>query len=156
MSHYVHGDNILQKENHPAKYRDEISKRYLREIKHQYEAWKRANLALAGPIRECTEQDEETITERVHLFNEYKDFLDQQCYAEKFDSRSNLHSTVLEEFMYYLFKDLIADYSEHALIGKSRAFKDIFFRNDNYISMITTPNTPDFAGFESGRLANTG
>ena len=38
--------------------------------------------------------------------NEYKDFLDQQHYAEKFDSRSNLHSSVLEEFMYYLFKDL--------------------------------------------------
>lgn len=29
MSVYVHGDNLEQKENHPTKYRDDISKKYL-------------------------------------------------------------------------------------------------------------------------------
>ncbi|MEH2191299.1 MAG: hypothetical protein V7K98_01340 [Nostoc sp.] len=43
--------------------------------------------------------------------------IDQQHYAEKFDSRSNLHSSVLEEFLYYLFKDLVRDFGENALIG---------------------------------------
>nr|WP_306535825.1 Bpu10I family restriction endonuclease [Geobacter sp.] len=71
--------------------------------------------------------------------NEYKDFLDQQHYAEKFDSRSNLHSSVLEEFMYYLFKDMVAAISEFALIGKSHSFKDIFFRATSYNQMILTP-----------------
>ena len=141
MSVYVHGDNILQKENHPSKYRDEMSKQYLVEIRAKYEEWKAANLVIRGPFRECRETDEATVAERVRLFNEYKDFLDQQHYAEHFDSRSNLHSSALEEFMYFLFKDLTKDYSEHALIGKSHAFKDIFFRSANYISMVTSPNT---------------
>lgn len=141
MSVYVHGDNIHQKENHLSKYQDETSKKYLSEIKAKYEEWKAGNLALSGPVRQSNDNDRATIAERVRLFNIYKDFLDQQHYAEHFDSRSNLHSSVLEEFMYFLFKDLTKDYSEHALIGKSHAFKDIFFRSANYISMVTSPNT---------------
>jgi hypothetical protein len=43
----------------------------------------------------------------------------------------NIHSSVLEEFMYYLFKYLISEYSDNALIGKAHAFKDIFFRADS-------------------------
>lgn len=93
-----------------------------------------------GPIKIKNENDYAIIEERVRLFNEYKDFLDQQQYAEQFDSRSNLHSSVLEEFMYYLFKDLVANYSQHALIGKSHAFKDIFFRSASYYEMITQPH----------------
>ncbi len=59
-------------------------------------------MELIGPTSEATDKDEEIITRRVELFEAYKDFLDQQHYAEKFDSRSNLHSSVLEEFLYYL------------------------------------------------------
>ena len=106
MSVYVHGDNLEQKENHPTKYRDNISRQYLREIRPRYNDWKNANLALHGPVKLVDENDYKIIEERVRLFNEYKDFLDQQQYAEQFDSRSNLHSSALEEFMYYLFKDL--------------------------------------------------
>lgn len=125
MSVYVHGDNILQKESHNAKYGDEISRRYLREIRGKYERWKAENLALIGPVRQNHEADESVINERTRLFNEYKDFLDQQRFAEHFDSRSNLHSSALEEFMYYLFHDLVHDYSKCALIGKSHVFKGV-------------------------------
>ena len=141
MSVFVHGDNILQKETHDKKYCDNLSRRYLQEIRNKYEEWKNANLAITGPVRQLQDTDLSIIEERTRLFNEYKSFLDQQIYAEHFDSRSNLHSSALEEFMYYLFKDLVLDYSEHALIGKSHAFKDIFFRSNNYVSMITSPNT---------------
>lgn len=72
--------------------------------------------------------------------NEYKNFLDQQHYAEKFDSRSNLHSSVLEEFMYYLFKDLVFGISRNALIGKSHSFRDVFFRAPSYREMIASPH----------------
>lgn len=84
-------------------------------------------------------KDTSILQERVRLFNEYKDFIDQQQYAEKFDSRSNLHSSVLEEFIYYLFKDLVRDFSESALLGKSHAFKDIFFMPKSYQEMVTKP-----------------
>ncbi len=46
---------------------------------------------------------------------------------------------MLEEFLYYLFKDLVNDFSEYALIGKSHAFKDIFFKADNYKDMVNKP-----------------
>ncbi len=141
MSVFVHGDNLKQKEEHPTKYRDDESRQYLTEIRLKYNKWKEDNLALSGPSRTVNANDKEIVAKRVDLFNEYKDFLDQKQYAEKFDSRSNLHSSALEEFMYFLFRDLVADYSQNALIGKSHAFKDIFFRSGNYLEMITAPHT---------------
>ncbi|MEW6594820.1 MAG: Bpu10I family restriction endonuclease [Thermodesulfobacteriota bacterium] len=137
---YVHGNNLEQKENHKTKYRDEESKQFLSEIRKEYNKWKASNEELVGPGRDESENDSDIISQRVKLLNTYKDFLDQQHYAEKFDSRSNLHSSVLEEFMFFLFKDIVASFSEHALIGKSHTFKDIFFRSSNYQHMIETPN----------------
>lgn len=136
---YVHGDNLKQKENHTTKYIDEESKKYLKEIREKYNWWKSENEKLIGPKIKSSIDDSEILKKRVKLFNEYKDFLDKQCYAEKFDSRSNLHSSVLEEFLYYLFKDLVKDFSQYALIGKSHAFKDIFFKANNYKDMVDEP-----------------
>ncbi len=141
MSTFVHGDNITQKENHRSKYRDQLSRQYLSEIRSKYEEWKVANLALQGPMKENTDDDLEIIKKRVKLFNEYKDFIDQQKFAEQFDSRSNLHSSALEEFMYYLLKDLTSDYSDDALIGKSRAFKDLSFKSNSYDEMLSSPGS---------------
>ena len=64
----------------------------------KYDAWKAANENLQGPTSVIAETDSAIIASRVKLLNEYKDFLDQQHYAEKFDSRSNLHSEVDPEF----------------------------------------------------------
>lgn len=137
---FVHGNNLEQKEGHQTKYRDGASLQYLAEIRLRYNQWKAANEALVGPVAVPAEDDHTILTERVRLLNEYKDFLDQQHYAERFDSRSNLHSSVLEEFMYYLFKDLVHGISENALIGKSHSFKDVFFRAPSYSEMVSTPH----------------
>ena len=139
---FVHGDNIEQKINNPKpKYDNETAKTYLREIKREYEKWKASNLAIQGPYSYSTEvQTEEIIRKRVDSFNAYKDFIDQKIYAEFFDSRSNLHSSVLEEFMYYLFKDIATEDNEDALVGKSHAFKDFFFNPLNFTDMLTKSN----------------
>lgn len=136
---FVHGNNLNQKENHKEKYCDATSKQYLSEIRLKYELWKTANEGLQGPSKKKEDGDSAVITERVRLFNEYKDFIDQKHYAEHFDSRSNLHSSVLEEFFYYLFKDLVNSISSAALLGKSHTFKDIFFTADSYADMLNTP-----------------
>jgi len=136
----VHGNNIEQKESQPTKYRDAESRRYLAEIRIRYNEWKSANEVLHGPTATVHDDDSEIIEKRVQLLNDYKDFLDQQHYAEKFDSRSNLHSSVLEEFMYYLFRDLVLGISENALIGKSHSFKDVFFRSPSYKKMVSSPH----------------
>jgi hypothetical protein len=137
---FVHGNNLEQKEQHQTKYRDDDSRRYLAEIRIRYSEWKTANEVLVGPVGAATDEDLGIIEKRVQLLNEYKDFLDQQHYAEKFDSRSNLHSSVLEEFMYYLFRDLVKGISANALIGKSHSFKDVFFRANSYGAMVNSPS----------------
>lgn len=134
----VHGNNIEQKEAGVDKYIDSKSKEYLSIIRTEYEKWRDLNLQLKGPFTISQESDRDVIQERVRLLNEYKDFLDQQHFAEHFDSRSNLHSSVMEEFIFYLFKDLVSEISESALIGKSHSFKDIFFRPSNFEEMVHT------------------
>ena len=136
---FVHGDNIAQKISDKTKYNDDTSNIFLAEIKSEYEKWKNANLSLHGPFIKNKKNDIDILRKRVDWFNKYKDFIDQQHYAEKFDSRSNLHSSVLEEFMYFLFKDLVESYSSSALIGKSHSFKDIFFMPTSYSEMVKKP-----------------
>jgi hypothetical protein len=136
---YVHGMNLQQKENHKTKYQDAESKKYLAEIRVEYDKWRIANEKLLGPFIKPSDTDEAIIEQRVKLFSDYKDFIDQKHYAEKFDSRSNLHSSVLEEFMYYLFRDLVKDFSENALIGKASTYKDLFFVHSNYREMVSKP-----------------
>ena len=136
---FVHGDNLTQKENHRTKYMDVESTQYLAEIREEYDRWHCANMDLIGPSLDSS-NSEDTIEKRVELFSNYKNFIDEQKYAEKFDSRSNLHSTVLEEFMFYLFRDLISDMSDSALIGKVHTVKDFFFLPGNFRDMLREPH----------------
>ncbi len=137
---HVHGDNLKQKEISAKKYSDVKSKQLLAKIRKRYDAWRSANEALAGPGITSSRIDRATIEQQVRLFTEYKDFLDHQHFAEHFDSRSNLHSSVLEEFLYYLFYDLVQEFSDSALVGKAHTFKDIFFAAPNFRSMVNNPS----------------
>lgn len=137
---FVHGDNLTEKEKHSRKYRDSTSQKYLAEIREKYNWWHKENMALIGPGIEKRDSDAQIISKRVQLLSEYKDFIDQKKYAEHFDSRSNLHSSVLEEFMYYLFKDLVAEFTSQAWIGSGKnTFKDIFFDHPNFRHMVNKP-----------------
>lgn len=136
----VHGKNISQKESSRGKYNDDESNAHLSEIRTRYDKWKSDNIALVGPTSKPSPNDAKIIQERTRLFSDYKEFIDQQKYAEKFDSRSNLHSSVLEEFMFYRLRDLVQDFPNEPLIGKSRAFKDIFFFPTDYTEMVSSPH----------------
>jgi hypothetical protein len=137
---FVHGGNLSQKENHQEKYIDQESKLFLKEIRVEYSKWVEANATLKSPFSESDKNDVDIIQKRVELFAEYKDFIDQQKYAEKFDSRSNLHSSVLEEFIFYIFRDMVYEFSENAVLGKAHTFKDIFFNSSSYKEMVKNPN----------------
>ena len=135
----VHKDNLESKINSSPKYKDKESQEYLKEILERYNLWIKKNKELKGPLSIASDDDGEKIIQRVKFLNEYKDFIDQQHYAEKFDSRSNLHSTVIEEFLEHLFNDIVKEIDPNALIGKSHAFKDIFFRGTNFKDFLTKP-----------------
>ena len=53
----VHGDNLIQKENHKEKYTDSESKRFLIEIRTEYQKWKDENEMLKGPFSELNDSD---------------------------------------------------------------------------------------------------
>jgi hypothetical protein len=137
---FVHGQNLEQKERHKTKYRDAKSKELLAEVRVQYDLWKEANAQLEGPHNEPKDSDFAIIQQRVKLFSDYKDFIDRQDIAERFDSRSNLHSSVLEEFIYYLFRDLVGSFEGRPLLGKAHTFKDLFFFPAGYEEMLAQQN----------------
>jgi hypothetical protein len=135
----VHGANLKQKEHHRTKYRDDDSRRKLEQIRTAYEKWKRDNLDLRGPFSKPTTKDDVILDTRVSMLASYKDFIDRQEYAEQFDSRSALHSSVLEEFMYYLFRDLVEEFGGRPIVGKSHTFKDLFFMPPSFSEMVRHP-----------------
>ncbi|MGO7789870.1 Bpu10I family restriction endonuclease [Rhizobium ruizarguesonis] len=124
----------------PVRSRQPIPPPIIVEIRERYDSWKADNTALEGPFLEPKETDFAVVAKRVELVEKYKEFIDQQKYAEKFDSRSNLHSSVLEEFIYYLFRDLVSSFPGRPLIGKSATFKDLFFFPGSYTEMVTLPH----------------
>lgn len=132
MSSYIHGDNIAQKKTHPTKYKSAEHVKCLADIENRYNAWKLANIELKGV-------DEKTVAARTKLLNEYKDFVDQQQYAEMFDSRSNLHSTVLEEFPVYLFGDAVPNLDLQPIIGKGETFKSFYLAPRNFRDLLEKP-----------------
>lgn len=134
----VHGDNLAQKESNVVP--DSKEERLLKVIRKRYNKWKKDNEDLIGPVDIPSDDDVSIIEKRTKLFNDYKDFIDQKVYAETFDSRSNLHSSVLEEFVYYLFRDLVKSISTNALIGKSHAYKDIFYSATSFSEMVSEPS----------------
>lgn len=137
---FVHGQNLAQKEGHRTKYRDETSRRLLTEVRGRYDQWRQANEELEGPFIEANENDADIVRRRVDLLTAYKEFIDRQDIAECFDSRSNLHSSVLEEFIYYLFRDLVGSFPGRPLVGKAHTFKDMFFFSGGYKDMLCRPN----------------
>ena len=132
MSHFIHGDNIdgkLAKNNPPE------NTRLLNEIKHIYDVWKKANMQITGTTKA-------NIKNKTQLLNKYKEFINQTKFKKEggnshgFSSQSKLHSTVIEEFMYYLFKDIEALSGKGIDLGPTSAYSNLFF---------APPNIGDFA-----------
>src|SRR5207249_4840088 len=101
----------------------------LSEIQAKYDVWKRDSLAVVALDRAACDR-------KVQLFETYKDFIDQAKYAQAFDPRGVLHASVLEEFMFYLFKDLVTRYGEKAVIGKARVYESLTFSPASFEEMM--------------------
>ena len=128
-SNYVHGINIDKK----------IGKRnstsILNEIKSKYEEWKASNEKLNSEI-------EKELKRKVVLLNDYKNYID--TVAEKhFKLQDKLASSVIEEFLFYLFKDIpnISPNLEKGLlfIGQAEAYTDLSFAPKNLLDFIERP-----------------
>ena len=98
----------------------------------------------------------DSIAKRVELLNDYYSFFEENKIEGKsgFDSRSKIRSTVLEEFMYFIFKDyvnqLLRDCNVESSVlqnGSIKAYSNLYFTAPNIKDFVNSPtielNTKD-------------
>jgi len=133
----VHGKNIIAKLNKYSKLSAK-QKKLMPLIVKKYNEWSKANNALVGYRKTDIEK-------RVSSVSKYKKFVEQV----DFKAQSKFHSSVLEEFVYYLFKDLIKDMNEkirknetyHEIkIGGTKAYCNIYFCPKNIKDFLINPS----------------
>jgi len=123
-SSLVHGKNLAAKRKSPH-YKDKEHQALLDELEKEYSVWKQRNLKLDGNA-------DSVVVQRVAWLNEYKDFADAARFATAFDSRSRLHSSILEEFLVYLFKDSVPLIEKHPAIGGGKAYSNLHFEPSSF------------------------
>jgi len=136
MQYFIHGNNL---EHKIKKEKNIENKKLLKEIKKEYEKWKEENLQITGTSYK-------DIKRKVELLNSYKNFIDSPKFKKQagniygFTSQSQLHSTVLEEFMYYLFKDIKKLNNKKIFWGRTDAYTNLYFAPQNLEKFEEKPN----------------
>ncbi|MDO4628537.1 MAG: Bpu10I family restriction endonuclease [Planctomycetia bacterium] len=132
----VHAQNLV------VKYRSKLSDLQtlaLSEIIDQYCSY------LLG-IQQIRGFNEETICEKVRLLNRYYTFLHEKKYENIFTSQSKFRPTILEEFMFLLFQDYIAeikrmygDSDDRINSGAAKAYTNLYFSAANMSQFVASP-----------------
>ena len=144
LSHYQtsqlsHASNILGKWVESEKY-DNRKLTALEEITSEYEKYLKANIKLVG-------YSEDIVRERVVLLNRYYDFYHDREYDNVFSAQGKFRSTILEEFMFLLFKDYVeslkekyADVEDVLGCGSAKAYTNLYFTASSFEDFIRTPS----------------
>jgi len=147
MSVFCHGDKITGKLKYET---TSEGKQLLCEVKDTYEEWKENTLAVVGILQKDIER-------KVDLLNNYKKFLNQPKFKKWAGNnsgssyQSKLHSSVLEEFMYYLCKDIPGINNKHIHLGTTKVCTHMTFPSLNIDTLekssylITNSKNIDFA-----------
>jgi hypothetical protein len=138
LSVYKHASNIVAKYNNLKKL-SVVQKNALPIIANQYYKFINSNNKIIGYSNKIIEQ-------RASLLNQYYDFINVNNYDNVFTSQGKFRPTILEEFMYILFKDLINEVKEglenskdNLKVGSSRAYTNLFFSGSNFHEFIKSP-----------------
>ena len=136
---FIHACNLLQKKRSYASLTP-IRQTALNAIIPQYLIFINENLKLSG-------HSEQIIKKRVELLNSYYEFLLDNGFDNTFTSQGKLRPTILEEFLYILFKDLlkelketISDDNDILNLGNAKAYTNLYFTAKNLKDFICTPN----------------
>lgn len=162
----IHASNILKKAEDCAKesYHSSKSDR-LKLLIQEYLKYVNKQLSIKLETAECfcksitgsyPEIVNESISKRVELLNDYYQFFEDNKIEGKggFDSRSKIRSTILEEFMYFLFKDYVYQLNKDCNTGSSvlqngsvKAYSNLYFTAPNIKEFVKSPtiefNTKD-------------
>jgi hypothetical protein len=126
-----HGTLIEYKKND----RDDLT---IKELAKKYIQWSKRNT-------ELNSESEEELTEKVRILNEYKNIVDKLTHEIRyFKSQEKMSSSVIEEFLFYLLKDIpsIKANVRDGLIymGSANAYTDLSFAPKNIKDFIKYPN----------------
>ncbi len=157
----IHASNILCKANELATKSDSKLKREkLNILIPRYIEYLDAQNSIRVDLNICTlESFQQKDTDKVNIYNDiekrvdllnsyYRFFEDngiESMYG--FDSRSKIRSTILEEFMYFLFKDFVAILTKESKVqagtiknGNTNAYSNLYFTSSDILDFITAPS----------------
>jgi hypothetical protein len=135
---HVHGRNISAKIRNLSSL-SSSQKTELQNVIKEYKEWHKNN-------EELKDFSDNAIKKRVAWLNDYK----RDIEPVSFSAQSKFHSTVIEEFLYYLFKDLLEALNEDVeqedekikpiLLGGIRAYSNLYFAPENFKAFVRRPN----------------
>lgn len=94
---------------------------------------------------EISSYDKESVEKRVDYLNEYYNFMHNNDLDNAFSSQSKFRPTILEEFLFLLFKDYVNEIKTHNDIdnvigsGSVKAYTNIYFKAKNFVDFIQSP-----------------
>ena len=139
LSVYKHGSNIIAKYNNWDKL-SLTQKKAFPLIVEKYYTFLSENEKLIG-------YSDKIIGKRTKLLNDYYDFININNYDNVFTSQGKFRPTILEEFMYILFQDLIVETkakinngNNDLKIGSSTAYTNLFFSGSNFENFVISPS----------------
>ena len=95
---------------------------------------------------ETTGYSEATIRQRVDLLNDYYNFIHNNNYDNLFTAQGKFRPTILEEFLFLLFKDYVEKYqnkldaSDRLDSGSVKAYSNLYFKAKSFGDFITDPD----------------
>jgi len=145
MSQYIHGNNVVDK---VSKHTSGEKKDVISKIHRRYLLWRQDNESITGILRR-------DITKKTKLLNRYKNFVHglnkKGLGGYVFTFQSKLEPTILEEFLYYLFKDIPVLKGKNLKLGPVDAYVEMGFAPNDIesfekdVSLDITTKDQDFA-----------
>lgn len=138
QSKFIHAANFVQKYKQYDKLNIKQQKA-LNDILPEYIKYIEGNLKING-------FSDKEIEQRTKLLNKYYDFITLNDHNNTFTAQGKFRPTIMEEFMYLLFKDLInsfkntlKDNSNILQIGGTKAYTNLYFAAKNLKQFIDEP-----------------
>lgn len=94
---------------------------------------------------ETTGYDQKSIIKKVKCVNAYFNFIHDQGFDNTFSAQGKFRPTILEEFLFLLFKDYVADVkkkfdTDNTLTsGNVKAYSNLYFKAKNFQDFIQKP-----------------
>lgn len=89
--------------------------------------------------------DKNSINTKTDLLNDYYNFLHNKMYDNIFSAQGKFRSTILEEFLFLIFKDFVdsyhKQYDENNVLnsGSVKAYSNIYFKPKDFVHFIQNP-----------------